>query len=289
MASHGVPGGFRGSCQTASAIWRADGVRGFYRGFGTVVFGTIPGRTVYLTALELTKAAVQRNEALVEAMAPSALAGASNFVAGGVASLATQLVAVPVDVISQRLMVHGADLGVAHAGGRASSSGSSSDFGGGSGSSSRGGSGGGGGGRAGASGAQVSGNNGGGGSGSRNAAGAQQRRSFSSLRATQRGAAAAAAVQPHGQGPCNARQRSQQLQQWRRALGRACSSGVSGSGGGGGGSTSGALDAAAVAAGSGGGGRMNGLVMARLIIREEGLRGLWRGLVPSAALYVPNR
>lgn len=76
MASHGPgDGGLRGSMQTASAIWRADGPRGFYRGFGTVVFGTIPGRTVYLTTLELTKNAMQRNEALLESMAPTALAG----------------------------------------------------------------------------------------------------------------------------------------------------------------------------------------------------------------------
>ncbi|KAI8477091.1 MAG: mitochondrial substrate carrier [Monoraphidium minutum] len=104
MAAHDVPGGLSGSVQTATAIWRADGLRGFYRGFGTVIFGTIPGRTVYLTTLELTKAAMQGNEALIESMAPTALAGASNFVAGGAASLATQVVAVPVDVVSQRLM-----------------------------------------------------------------------------------------------------------------------------------------------------------------------------------------
>ena len=36
----------QGAAQTASAILRTDGIRGLYRGFGTVVFGTIPARGV---------------------------------------------------------------------------------------------------------------------------------------------------------------------------------------------------------------------------------------------------
>ncbi|GBF92603.1 mitochondrial carrier protein [Raphidocelis subcapitata] len=256
MASHGVPGGIRGSCQTAAAIWRADGVRGFYRGFGTVVFGTIPGRTVYLTTLELTKAALQQNEALVESMAPTALAGASNFAAGGVASLATQVVAVPVDVVSQRLMVHGADLGAAPTAGTGGGSGGS---GGGGGAAAAGGGGASNSGRGGAASSS--------GQGSAPAAAAagkqqQQARSFSSS-----GASGSASQQ-------------RRAAAWRSPAGavahlRPPLHGVG----------SGACGAFATAAAHA---RMNGFEMARLIVREEGLRGLWRGLVPSAALYVPN-
>lgn len=34
--------------------------------------------------------------------------------------------------------------------------------------------------------------------------------------------------------------------------------------------------------------RMNGFSMARKIIREEGIRGLWRGSYASFMTYVPN-
>ncbi|KAK7825205.1 solute carrier family 25 member 44 [Quercus suber] len=35
------------------AIMRHEGLRGFYRGFGTSLMGTIPARALYMTALEL--------------------------------------------------------------------------------------------------------------------------------------------------------------------------------------------------------------------------------------------
>eukprot|EP00850_Spirogloea_muscicola_P010819 SM000065S20168 [mRNA] locus=s65:150032:151964:+ [translate_table: standard] len=92
---------------TAQAILRAEGVAGFYRGFGTVVAGTIPGRAVYMSTLELTKAAALRateGGALPEATR-AALASSA---AGMTASLSTQAVFVPIDVVSQRLMVQGA-------------------------------------------------------------------------------------------------------------------------------------------------------------------------------------
>jgi hypothetical protein len=36
----------QGTKQMALQIWHQDGVRGYYRGFGTVVFGTMPARVV---------------------------------------------------------------------------------------------------------------------------------------------------------------------------------------------------------------------------------------------------
>lgn len=41
-----VPIHMQGVRQTAIDVWKVDGVRGFYRGFGTVMLGTIPGRSV---------------------------------------------------------------------------------------------------------------------------------------------------------------------------------------------------------------------------------------------------
>lgn len=45
MATPDVHPGFRGALQTASALYQSEGVRGFYRGFGTAVTGAIPVRT----------------------------------------------------------------------------------------------------------------------------------------------------------------------------------------------------------------------------------------------------
>ncbi|KAJ1430111.1 Mitochondrial substrate/solute carrier [Sesbania bispinosa] len=47
------------SCRNmSSAIMRYEGFRGFYRGFGTSLMGTIPARALYMSALEVTKSHV---------------------------------------------------------------------------------------------------------------------------------------------------------------------------------------------------------------------------------------
>jgi solute carrier family 25 protein 44 len=75
-----------------------------YRGYSTVVIGTLPIRGLYLTTLELVKARARSWDA--PAALPEALrTGAADFVAGAVASCVTQCLVVPVDVVSQRLMV----------------------------------------------------------------------------------------------------------------------------------------------------------------------------------------
>eukprot|EP00897_Mesotaenium_endlicherianum_P006687 jgi/Mesen1/6046/ME000308S05239 len=82
---------------TARNIARYEGVRGFYRGFGTVIAGTIPGRCVYLSTLEMTKSSVlafTSSLGLSETMAAGLASGAG----GALGSMATQLVVVPVDV-----------------------------------------------------------------------------------------------------------------------------------------------------------------------------------------------
>jgi solute carrier family 25 protein 44 len=97
---------FRGIYTTARDVVRVDGYRGLYKGFGTVVGGLIPGRMVYLGVLEATKKAVSTALEAHESDIPeAAVASASSFIAGATASLAGQLIAVPVDVISQRQMI----------------------------------------------------------------------------------------------------------------------------------------------------------------------------------------
>ncbi|KAK9811231.1 hypothetical protein WJX72_000390 [[Myrmecia] bisecta] len=84
MALPGAPSGLRGAQQTAQQIWRYDGIRGFYRGFGTVIFGAIPARGVYLTTLEAVKSAV--NTAVSSPKRTEAQTAAiSNFVGGAMA------------------------------------------------------------------------------------------------------------------------------------------------------------------------------------------------------------
>ncbi|KAK3409256.1 solute carrier family 25 member 44 [Eucalyptus grandis] len=87
-------------------ILKTDGVPGLYRGFGTVITGAIPARIIFLTALETTKVATFK---MVETMklAEPTQAAIANGAAGMTASLFSQAVFVPIDVVSQKLMVQG--------------------------------------------------------------------------------------------------------------------------------------------------------------------------------------
>ncbi|KAK9050859.1 hypothetical protein SSX86_030172 [Deinandra increscens subsp. villosa] len=90
----------------AVSISRHEGCRGFYKGFGTSLMGTIPARALYMGALEMTKSnvgCVTVKMGLSEAKA----AAIANAAAGLSAAMAAQLVWTPIDVVSQRLMVQG--------------------------------------------------------------------------------------------------------------------------------------------------------------------------------------
>ena len=97
---------YAGVYRTARDVIRADGYRGLYKGFGTVVGGLIPGRMMYLGVLEASKKAVgSALTAYDRTLSEPFIASTSNFVGGALASLSSQLIAVPVDVISQRQMI----------------------------------------------------------------------------------------------------------------------------------------------------------------------------------------
>jgi len=88
------------------SLARAEGVRGLYRGYSTVLLGSLPVRGLYLSVLEATKAASRQWEPPPGLVVPEALrTGAADFVAGATASCVTQCLVIPVDVVSQRLMV----------------------------------------------------------------------------------------------------------------------------------------------------------------------------------------
>eukprot|EP00798_Chlamydomonas_sp_ICE-L_P011582 gene11582-34282_t len=97
-------GGFRGALTMARTVLKSEGMSGLYRGYTTIIFGMIPGRMVYLTCLELSKSTINKVGRKLE-VPETVLAGVSNTLAGGVASLATQVVVVPIDVVAQRQMV----------------------------------------------------------------------------------------------------------------------------------------------------------------------------------------
>lgn len=87
-------------------IMRYEGFRGFYRGFGTSLTGTIPARALYMGALEVTKSNVGTATVRLGFSDTTATAIA-NAAAGLTSAMAAQLVWTPIDVVSQRLMVQG--------------------------------------------------------------------------------------------------------------------------------------------------------------------------------------
>ncbi|XP_050215462.1 uncharacterized protein LOC126666668 [Mercurialis annua] len=96
------------SLKLSYSILSHEGIRGFYRGFGTSLMGTIPARALYMTALEVTKTSVGTATVRLGFSDTTATAIA-NAAAGLSSAMAAQLVWTPIDVVSQRLMVQGSD------------------------------------------------------------------------------------------------------------------------------------------------------------------------------------
>ncbi|XP_054803100.1 uncharacterized protein LOC129306496 [Prosopis cineraria] len=96
----------RNAFSVIKGLLRTDGFPGLYRGFGTVITGAIPARIIFLTVLETTKVATFR---MLEPfkLSETSQAAVANGVAGLTSSLLAQAVFVPIDVVSQKLMVQG--------------------------------------------------------------------------------------------------------------------------------------------------------------------------------------
>ncbi|KAJ8343630.1 hypothetical protein SKAU_G00309590 [Synaphobranchus kaupii] len=88
---------YSGTFDAFFKILRAEGVRGLYRGFMVNTFTLISGQG-YITTYELVRKYVSRY---------SSDNTVKSLVAGGSASLVAQSITVPIDVVSQQLMMQG--------------------------------------------------------------------------------------------------------------------------------------------------------------------------------------
>lgn len=88
---------YSGTFDAFCKILRAEGVQGLYRGFMVNTFTLISGQA-YITTYELVRKYVSQ-------YSPSNTV--KSVVAGGVASLVAQTITVPIDVVSQHLMLQG--------------------------------------------------------------------------------------------------------------------------------------------------------------------------------------
>lgn len=97
-------------------ILRNDGIRGFYRGFGTTATGSIPGRAMFLASLEISKESTHKILSTVN-LPDTTKTALANGVGGLASSLVSELYYVPLDVVTQRLMVQGLPGVVKYSGG----------------------------------------------------------------------------------------------------------------------------------------------------------------------------
>ena len=88
---------YTGTLDAFCKILRADGLRGLYRGFMVSTFTLVSGQA-YVTTYELVRKYVSHHS-------PSNTV--KSLVAGGAASLVAQTITVPIDVVSQQLMMQG--------------------------------------------------------------------------------------------------------------------------------------------------------------------------------------
>ena len=88
----------RNAFSVIKGILRTDGIPGLYRGFGTVITGAVPARIIFLTALETTKVAAFKMVEPFKLSEPTE-AAIANGIAGMIASLFSQSVFVPIDVV----------------------------------------------------------------------------------------------------------------------------------------------------------------------------------------------
>ncbi|GLU05123.1 hypothetical protein SLE2022_222400 [Rubroshorea leprosula] len=87
-------------------ILRNDGIPGIFRGFGTSAIGSLPGRVLSLTSLEMSKELMFKYTEHLD-MPEATRVGLANGVAGMMSNIISCAYWVPLDVICQRLMVQG--------------------------------------------------------------------------------------------------------------------------------------------------------------------------------------
>jgi len=83
-------------------ILRSDGIPGIFRGFGTSAIGSMPGRVLALTSLEMSKDFMLKQTQGSDIPEASRI-GLANGVAGMVSNLVSCVYFVPLDVVSKIL------------------------------------------------------------------------------------------------------------------------------------------------------------------------------------------
>ncbi|KAG6667882.1 hypothetical protein CIPAW_01G131600 [Carya illinoinensis] len=87
-------------------ILKTDGIPGLFRGFGTSAVGSLPGRVLALTSLEVFKGMMLKYTEGLD-MPEATRIGIANGVAGMLSNLVSCVYYVPLEVVCQRLMVQG--------------------------------------------------------------------------------------------------------------------------------------------------------------------------------------
>lgn len=80
-------------------ILKNDGIPGIFRGFGTSAIGSLPGRVLALTSLEVSKDMMLKHTQGID-MPEATRVGIANGVAGMVSNLISCVYFVPLDVVS---------------------------------------------------------------------------------------------------------------------------------------------------------------------------------------------
>ncbi|KAL6075710.1 Mitochondrial carrier protein [Balamuthia mandrillaris] len=84
--------------------WRQDGLKGFYRGFGITFLGSAPAGCLYFTSYELSKNVLTTSASSLPFPSSSA-SFLIHFTSGLVAEAVSCILWVPIDIIKQRLQV----------------------------------------------------------------------------------------------------------------------------------------------------------------------------------------
>jgi solute carrier family 25 protein 44 len=90
---------YSGTIDCFKKVLANEGVRGLYKGFITTSFGILPSQLLYITTLEIVRASFPKDE---QSTSKGLI---RNFAAGAAASLFSTLITVPLDVVTQRLMI----------------------------------------------------------------------------------------------------------------------------------------------------------------------------------------
>lgn len=88
---------YNGTLDAFRKIYKYEGVRGFYKGFGTSTLSMFSGQ-IYITTFEVIREKAPTSEAY------------KSLIAGTIASLAGQTLTVPIDIISQKQMMYGQEV-----------------------------------------------------------------------------------------------------------------------------------------------------------------------------------